>query len=222
MERDRDQDKTDGLLCKVQMARLELTHEVLMHLEAAVRLASVASGRLRAKLAAFRGARVGEKVHLGSRVKIDRPWCIELGERVYAEDNVWLKVIDDEARLSVGGFTFIGRGTQFDVSCETVVGDHTLIAPGCFITDHTHIARGGMRIDQQASAWKPVHIGSDVWLGCGVIVLPGVTIGDGAIIGAGAVVTADVPPMAVSVGVPARFQRFRTSEDKPSSQFKPT
>ena len=194
-----------------------MTRELLRHVEASVQLASVVSGRLRAKLAALRGAKIGQKTHLGSLVKMDRPWCVELGERVYAEDSVWFKVIDDEARLSIGNFTFIGRGTQFDVACSTVVGDHTLIAPGCFITDHTHIARSGLRIDQQASAWQPVHIGSDVWLGCGAIVLPGVTIGDGAIIGAGAVVTVDVEPMAVCVGVPARFQRFRTGDDHPLS-----
>ena len=33
---------------------------------------------------------------------------------------------------------------------------------------------------------KPVHIGSDVWLGANVVVCPGVTIGDGCVIGAGA------------------------------------
>ena len=41
---------------------------------------------------------------------------------------------------------------------------------------------------------KPVHIGSDVWLGANVVVCPGVTIGDGCVIGAGAVVTRDIPP----------------------------
>ena len=174
----------------------------------------VARGRMRAKLAMFRGASMGGKVYLGARFRMDRPWCVALGERSHVEDDVWFKIIEDEAKLRIGRFTFIGRGTQFDISCATFVGDHTLIAPGCFITDHTHVARSGMRIDQQSSAWRPVHIGSDVWLGRGVTVLPGVTIADGAIIGAGSVVTRDIPASAVCVGVPARIQGFRSGEDR--------
>ena len=174
----------------------------------------VARGRMRAKLAMFRGASMGGKVHLGARFRMDRPWCVSLGERSHVEDDVWFKIIEDEAKLRIGRFTFIGRGTQFDISCATFVGDHTLIAPGCFITDHTHVARSGMRIDQQSSAWRPVHIGSDVWLGRGVTVLPGVTIADGAIIGAGSVVTRDIPASAVCVGVPARIQGFRSGDDR--------
>lgn len=59
-----------------------------------------------------------------------------------------------------------------------------------------------------------VRIGSDVWIGARVIILPAVTIGNGAIIGAGAVVTHDVPPYAVVAGVPAKILRFRYEKEQ--------
>ena len=52
-----------------------------------------------------------------------------------------------------------------------------------------------------------VHIGKNVWIGAGVIILPGVTIGDNAVIGAGAVVTRDIPANVVAFGVPCRVMR---------------
>ena len=60
---------------------------------------------------------------------------------------------------------------------------------------------------------KPVHIGSDVWLGANVVVCPGVTIGDGCVIGAGAVVTRDIPPRTFAVGNPCRVIREITEQD---------
>ena len=59
-----------------------------------------------------------------------------------------------------------------------------------------------------------VHIGRNVWLSAGVIVLPGVTIGDNAVIGAGAVVTKDIPADVVAVGNPARVLRPIGERDK--------
>ena len=51
---------------------------------------------------------------------------------------------------------------------------------------------------------RPVVLGSNVWLGGFVIVLPGVTIGDDSVVAAGSVVTRDVPPGVLVGGVPAR------------------
>jgi maltose O-acetyltransferase len=51
----------------------------------------------------------------------------------------------------------------------------------------------------------PVHIGRNVWIGGGAIVLPGVSIGDDAIAGAGSGVTRDVPPGVTVTGNPARI-----------------
>ena len=51
---------------------------------------------------------------------------------------------------------------------------------------------------------KPIKLGSNVYIGNNVILLPGVTIGSNVIIGAGAVVTKDIPDNSVAVGVPAR------------------
>ena len=89
------------------------------------------------------------------------------------------------------------------------VGDHVLIGPGAFITDHNHNISVGLRIDQQGCSSAAVTICDDVWIGTKVVVLPGVTIGRGAVIGAGAVVTRDIPENAVFAGIPARMLRMR-------------
>ena len=58
-----------------------------------------------------------------------------------------------------------------------------------------------------------IIIGSDVWVGTKVIILPGVTIGDGAIIGAGCVVSKNIEPYAVVVGNPQIVKRKRFRQD---------
>ena len=172
---------------------------------------SLLRGRLRAKVLALRGAAIKPKASFGPLCKIERPWCLTIGSRFVAEDSVYMKIVDDNAHLDFGDYVFIGRGTEFDVLESVSVGEHTVIAPGCFITDHNHGISPDLRIDEQAAVVKPVIIGRDVWLGAKVVVLAGVSIGDGAIIGANAVVTRDVPPMSIAAGVPARILRFRDS-----------
>lgn len=61
---------------------------------------------------------------------------------------------------------------------------------------------------------QPIHIGNNVWLGAGVIVLPGVTIGDNSVVGAGSVVTKDIPANVVAVGNPCRILREINEHDR--------
>ena len=51
---------------------------------------------------------------------------------------------------------------------------------------------------------KPITIGSRVWIGAGVVIVPGVEIGENTTIGAGSVVTRAIPPNCVAVGSPCR------------------
>ena len=167
------------------------------------------AGRARASLLRMRGAGIGAKVSIGKRVEIRRPWCIRLGQRVEVEHDVFLKVVNDEARLSIGEYSFVGRGGEIDVAGSVEIGSHSLLAPSVFITDHHHNIEASARIDAQGLTTSFVRIGHDVWIGANAVILPGVTIGDGSVIGAGAVVTRDVPAYTVVAGVPARPLRER-------------
>jgi acetyltransferase-like isoleucine patch superfamily enzyme len=167
-------------------------------------IARLAAARLRAFVLRLRGARVGAKSSIGTRLVAQRASGITLGSRVEIEHDVYLKLVADGARLTIGDFTFIGRGCEIDVSDAVTIGAHTLLAPGVFITDHAHNHERALRHDEQGRRSAAVVIGDDVWIGTRAVILAGVTIGDGAIIGAGAVVTKSVEPYAIVAGIPAR------------------
>ena len=96
---------------------------------------------------------------------------------------------------------------------EIFIGEHTMIGPNVTLTTTGHPIRPDLR-EQIAQYSEPIHIGRNVWIGAGVIVLPGVTIGDNSIIGAGSVVSRSIPSNVVAVGVPCRVMREITEADK--------
>nr|WP_182865066.1 acyltransferase [Rhodopirellula sp. JC639] len=165
--------------------------------------------RLRARWWAVRGASLGPKVSIGSRGRVDYPRGISIAIRVTVEQDVWFKLVDESARLSIGEYSFIGRGSEFDVVDHVSIGANTLIAPGTFITDHSHNCESGRLIREQGCSKRPVRVGDDVWIGARATILSGVTVGNGAVIGAGAVVRADVPSGEIWAGVPAQKIRER-------------
>lgn len=108
---------------------------------------------------------------------------VHLGNHVYANFN--LTLVDD-------GHIYIG--------------DDTMIAPNVTIATAGHPINAKLR-KRGFQYNADVHIGKNVWIGAGAVVLPGVTIGDNTVIGAGAVVTKDIPSNVVAVGNPCRVLR---------------
>lgn len=109
-------------------------------------------------------------------------------------------------QIRVGARTFINLGlVALDVATITI-GDDVQIGPNVQLLTPTHPVEAEARRAKWEAA-KPIIIGSNVWLGGGVIVLPGVGIGENTVVGAGAVVTRSLPSNVVAVGNPARVIR---------------
>jgi len=121
-------------------------------------------------------------------------------------DNVAIRApfyCDYGYNIRVGDGVFMNFGCVILDVVEVTIGPATAIGPGVQILTADHPRDPALRRTGLESG-KPIHIGANVWIGGGAIILPGVTIGDDAVIGAGAVVTRDVAPGATVVGNPAR------------------
>jgi maltose O-acetyltransferase len=95
-----------------------------------------------------------------------------------------------------------------DVTTITI-GEQTQIGPAVQIYAADHPRDPAIRRANLENG-RPVHIGANVWIGGGAMILPGVTIGDDAVVGAASVVTRDVPSGATVFGNPARIKRQAT------------
>lgn len=106
---------------------------------------------------------------------------------------------------------------NFNLTCvddaAIYVGDHVMFAPNVVITTTNHTINPELRLEQYQYV-KPVHIGNNVWIGSGAVILPGVTIGDNTVIGAGSIVTKDIPANVVAVGNPCRVLREIGERDR--------
>lgn len=108
---------------------------------------------------------------------------VHLGSDVYANFN--LTLVDD-------GHIYIG--------------DKTMIGPNVTIATAGHPILPSLR--EKAMQYDiDVHIGRNVWIGAGSVILPGITVGDNSVIGAGSVVTKDIPANVVAVSNPCRVMR---------------
>lgn len=116
----------------------------------------------------------------------------------------------------------IGKYVQFgkncNITCDIKLGNFILIAPNVSFVgkdDHQfHIPQKLIWENPRGDKAKTI-VGSDVWIGEGVIVLGGVKIGNGAIVAAGSVVTKDVDDCTIVGGNPAKLlkKRFENNEE---------
>ncbi len=114
---------------------------------------------------------------------------VHFGDHVYANFN--LTLVDD-------GHIFVGNDVLFGPNVTVATAGH----PIC-----PEIRQIGYQFNAD------VHIGNNVWIGAGSVILPGITIGDNTVIGAGSIVTKDIPANVVAVGNPCKVLREINEHD---------
>ena len=93
------------------------------------------------------------------------------------------------------------------------VGDNVMFGPNVTVATANHPIEPTLR-HHAAQYNVDVHIGANVWIGAGTVIVPGVTIGENSVIGAGSVVTRDIPANVVAVGNPCRVMREISDRDR--------
>ena len=141
----------------------------------------------------------------GNLLEALREGRLEIGAHTLLEPDVWITA-PGAARIRIGEGCFLNLATMI-ASVELVeIGDHCMLANGCFVTDGNHRFDDAERpVPWQGFTTKgPTRIGANTWLGAHVVVTSGVTIGERCVIGANSVVTKDVEPYTIAAGAPAR------------------
>jgi acetyltransferase-like isoleucine patch superfamily enzyme len=113
------------------------------------------------------------------------------------------------AYLHIGDRVFINQGAAVVAHHGIEIGDDTLIGEFSAIYDTNYHA---VDVDHPTK-YAPVIIGSNVWLGRNVTVLPGSKIGDHTVVATGSVVNGELPPRVLAVGNPARPVKMLNSPD---------
>jgi acetyltransferase-like isoleucine patch superfamily enzyme len=147
-----------------------------------------------------------------------------------------LTLQDEAQRLIADGTLVMGRESYFAPTVQVHTGDTGRVIIGNFssIAHDAVFYSGGMHRTEWVSQYGlrarlelpgayedgfphghgDIHVGHDVWVTRGSVVMSGITIGSGAVVGTRAVVTEDVAPYAIVAGIPAQRigQRFTDAQ----------
>jgi acetyltransferase-like isoleucine patch superfamily enzyme len=103
------------------------------------------------------------------------------------------------AYLHIGNQVYMNSGASVVAQCGIEIGDYSFI--GDFVTIYDSNFHSIDAVHPPKSA--PVVIGTNVWLGSRVTVLPGSKIGDHTVVSIGSTVRGDLPPRVLAAGNPA-------------------
>jgi acetyltransferase-like isoleucine patch superfamily enzyme len=141
----------------------------------------------------------------GNVLQALREGRLTIGAGTLLEPGVWITA-PDQARVAIGSGSFLNLGVMIASQSLVEIGDHCMLANGCFVSDASHRYEDlQLPITWQGFESKgPTKIADNCWLGANVVVTSGVSIGERCVIGANSVVTKDLEPFTVAAGVPAR------------------
>jgi acetyltransferase-like isoleucine patch superfamily enzyme len=133
---------------------------------------------------------------------------LEVGAHTLLEPHVWITAAGD-ARVRIGSGSFLNIGVMVAAVELVEIGDHVMLANGCFVSDGSHRFDDPHRpVPWQGFTTKgPTRIGDNVWCGTNVAITTGVTVGERCVVGANSVVARDLPPYSIAAGAPAKVLR---------------
>ena len=120
---------------------------------------------------------------------------------------------DYGSNITMGSHVFVNYDCIFIDVCPITIGDNVFFGPRVSLYTAGHPIDAEVR-NMELEFGRPIAIGSDVWIGGNVVVLPGVTIGNDVVVGAGSLVTRDIPDGVIAVGNPCRVLRPITDADR--------
>lgn len=131
------------------------------------------------------GATVGQHVVIRSKVTINMPWRLRLGDHVWIGEEVYI--------LSLG---------------QISIGSHSIISQRAFLCGGGHDYRSP---DFKLTA-QGLRIGDQVWVAAQAFIGEGVEIGHGTVVSAGCVLMKSVPGGVVVRGNPAQIVKPREAQ----------
>lgn len=150
---------------------------------------------------------VGKKVNIGNFCRI-----------TVSTDFLGIKTKSKtKTKIKIGNNVDIGNNTFISANNDVQIGDHVIMAPYVFITDHDHGFYDITKNLHQQPLTEDGHtiIKDNVFLGTKCSILKNVTIGSHSVIGANSVVIKDIPPFSVASGNPAKIiKRYDFKKEK--------
>ena len=165
---------------------------------------------------------IGENCHIGPNTTIDH--C-KIGDRCRVFASV-LESAEMEHDSDIGPFSHLRKGAY--VCAHAHIGNYgemknSTLGPGAkmghfsYIGDtrvgeDTNIGAGTITCNFDGAEKHATHIGDNVFIGSGTLIVAPIDIGDNAATGAGSVVTHNIPANTLVYGVPAREKKNTDSK----------
>lgn len=132
----------------------------------------------------------------GGVLIFDKNVTIKENSIIYAKKN---------AKITFGQESSTGHHTEISSNNCIEIGNDVIMGAYTYITDSNHGYKDkNLLIKKQDMEIGSVHIGSNVWLGRGVMILKDSIVGDNSVVAAGSVVTKKFEDNKILGGVPAK------------------